>query len=76
MSFRNGSFQEYPNELDRFLGEIFGETDLEISIKTRIGKDESEEFEELLEIYNKYPLKELIIHPRIQKDYYKNSPKL
>ena len=73
---KGAGFLEYPNELDRFLGEIFGETDLEISIKTRIGKDEPEEFEELLEIYNKYPLKELIIHPRIQTDYYKNSPNL
>ena len=73
---KGAGFLEYPNELDRFLGEIFGETDLEISIKTRVGKDEPEEFEELLEIYNKYPLKELIIHPRIQTDYYKNSPNL
>lgn len=30
----------------------------------------------LLEIYNKYPLEELIVHPRTQKDFYKNSPNL
>ena len=35
-----------------------------------------EEFERLLEIYNKYPLKELIIHPRLQVDYYKNHPNM
>ena len=33
-----------------------------------------DEFEELLEIYNKYPLKELIIHPRVRSDFYKNTP--
>ena len=73
---KGAGFLEYPNELNRFLEEIFAGTDLEISIKTRIGKEDPEEFEELLEIYNKYPLKELIIHPRVQTDYYKNSPDL
>ena len=33
-----------------------------------------EEFEELLSIYNRYSLKNLIIHPRVQTDYYKNHP--
>ena len=33
-------------------------------------------FETILPIYNKYPLKELIIHPRVQKEFYKNTPKL
>lgn len=49
---------------------------MKISIKTRIGKDHPEEFYELMQIFNKYPLEELIIHPRVQKDYYKNSPNL
>jgi tRNA-dihydrouridine synthase len=49
---------------------------MEVSIKTRIGKDYPDEFPRLLEIYNKYPLKELIIHPRVQKDFYKNEPNL
>ena len=35
-----------------------------------------EEFENLLSIYNKYPIKELIIHPRVREDYYKNKPNL
>lgn len=30
----------------------------------------------VLEIFNKYPIEELIIHPRIQKDFYKNKPNL
>ena len=49
---------------------------MKISIKTRIGKDSPEEFYELIKIYNKYPLEELIIHPRIQKDFYGNKPNL
>ena len=38
--------------------------------------ENAEEFAELLEIYNKYPMEELIIHPRVQKDFYKNTPNL
>jgi len=37
---------------------------------------EPEEFEDLLKIYNRYPLEELIVHPRLQKDFYKNTPNL
>lgn len=63
-------------ELDFFLEEIFSHQMTKISIKTRIGKDQPEEFEALLEIFNKYPLEELIVHPRVQKDFYKNKPNL
>lgn len=63
-------------ELDHFLEDIFSKAITKISVKTRIGKEQPEEFEELLDIYNKYPLEELIIHPRIQKDYYKNKPNM
>ena len=38
--------------------------------------DDAEEFEDLLEIYNRFPLEELIVHPRVQKDFYKNVPNL
>ncbi len=62
--------------LKQFLEEIFSRLDMEISIKTRIGLHEPEEFYELMEIYHSFPLKELIIHPRIQSDYYKNTPNL
>ncbi|MFQ9617638.1 MAG: tRNA-dihydrouridine synthase, partial [Clostridium butyricum] len=33
-----------------------------------------DEFYDLIQIYNKYPLEELIIHPRTQKDFYGNKP--
>lgn len=29
-----------------------------------------------MDIYNKYPLEELIVHPRTQKDFYRNTPNL
>lgn len=49
---------------------------MKISVKTRLGRDEPEEFEQILSIYNQYPLEELIIHPRVQKDYYMHEVRL
>ncbi len=71
---RGSGFLAFPEELDRFLDAVFEQTEVEISIKTRIGKESPEEFGRLLRIYNRYPVKELIVHPRIQKDVYKNHP--
>lgn len=71
---KGAGFLEEPEKLDRFLAEIFENVQGEISIKTRIGTENPEEFDTLLEIYKKYPVKELIIHPRLLKDYYKNQP--
>lgn len=77
VSRKKGSgFLAVPEQLDDFLAKIFTEIEIPISIKTRIGVKEPEEFANLLTIYNKYPLKELIIHPRVREDYYKNTPNL
>ena len=59
--------------LEAFLDEIYSKTPLPISIKTRIGFYEKEEFPAILELYNRYPIKELTIHPRIRDQFYKGS---
>lgn len=68
---RGAGFLAYPERLDQFLAEIFETCRMRISIKTRIGINSEEEWQELLEIYNRYPLAELIVHPRVQKDFYR-----
>lgn len=73
---KGSGFLAKKEELDLFLDEIFTRSVTKISIKTRLGKDNPEEFYELIEIFNKYRMEELIIHPRIQKDFYKNKPNL
>jgi tRNA-dihydrouridine synthase len=73
---KGSGFLSKKEELNLFLEEIFSQSVTKISIKTRIGKDQPEEFYDLIEIFNKYPMEELIIHPRIQKDFYKNKPNL
>lgn len=74
--FKGSGFLAKREELDRFLDEIYKMDDMKISIKTRIGKDSPEEFYELIKIYNKYPLEELIIHPRTRQDFYGGKPNL
>lgn len=76
---KGSGFLSSLEKLDAFLDEIYdslADTGLDISVKTRIGRYEPDEFYELLDIYNKYPVSELIIHPRVQKDMYKNKPRM
>lgn len=73
---RGSGFLSYPEELDKFLDEIYKIDNMKISIKTRLGKERADEFYKLIEIYNKYPLEELIIHPRTREDFYGNTPNL
>ena len=56
--------------LDQFLEEVFTHSPLPISIKTRLGLENPEAFYPLLEVYNRYPIKELTIHPRVRKQFY------
>ncbi|MBR5224247.1 MAG: tRNA-dihydrouridine synthase family protein [Clostridia bacterium] len=60
--------------LDRFLDEIYAHTPVRVSIKTRIGFFSPDEFDELLAIYNRYPVHELIVHPRTREQQYKGTP--
>ncbi len=60
--------------LERFLYEIFEKSNLEISIKTRTGFANSDDFEQIMDIYNKYPFAELVIHPRYREQYYNGIP--
>ena len=46
---------------------------MRVSIKTRIGKNDPAEWERLLAIYGKYPVSELIVHPRVQKEFYRGA---
>lgn len=60
-----------PEGLEQFLDTIFVKTPLPISVKTRVGINDEGEFPRLMEVFNRYPIRELIIHPRVRKDFYK-----
>ena len=67
---RGSGFLARPEELERFLDEVFAKASCRVSVKTRIGSQDPEEFPRLLEIYNRYAMEELIIHPRVRREMY------
>ena len=62
-----------PEKLDAFLDQVFESSPLPVSVKTRLGIAEAEEFPKILEVFNRYPIKELTIHPRVRKQFYKGG---
>ena len=76
---KGSGFLLYPDDLERFFDEVFSDAAVRngeflVSVKTRIGKNEVEEWSELMQVYNRYPIHELTVHPRIQKEFYKGTP--
>ena len=60
-----------PAEMDRYLEQVFRDTPIAVSVKCRLGISDEQEFPALLEVMNRYPLSRLILHPRVQKDFYR-----
>ena len=59
-----------PDALRGFLEGIFRDAPLPISVKTRIGFSDPNEWVQLLNIYNQYPICQLTIHPRVRTAFY------
>lgn len=68
--YRGGGILKDLSLMDNYLKEVFSSTTLPISIKIRLGIDSVYEFKDILNILNKYDIKELIIHPRTVKEKY------
>ncbi len=73
---KGAGFLTEPDRLDAFFDRVFQEEDLPaISVKTRLApEDQPEVNERIFAIYEQYPISELIIHPRRQKDFYRGQP--
>lgn len=70
---KGSGFLAKPEELDHFFDEVFAKVRIPVSVKTRLGIADPEEFTRLLEIYNKYPIVCLTIHARVQKEKYRGE---
>lgn len=62
--------------LQAFLDRVYEEVDAKISLKTRLGMENPEEFMPILDLFNQYPVHELIIHPRVRNEMYNGQPHL
>lgn len=77
--FRGSGMLRDLKQMEDFLYELFSDSrteGLKISVKTRLGYDSDEYWDEIIDIYNRYPLSELIVHPRIKTDYYNGVPRV
>lgn len=68
---KGSGFLSHIDELSIFLDQIYTSCPIAISIKTRLGVNDPAEFSMLLELFQRYPVHELIVHARVQKDFYK-----
>jgi len=71
---RGSGFLQIPDELDRFLNDVFENTKLKVSVKSRIGYSSVDEYRRIYEIYNQYPISLLIVHPRTKDELYRGFP--
>ena len=60
-----------PEELDHFLEAVFSAAPIPVSVKTRIGLEDPAEWERLLPVLARYPIRELCVHPRTRREMYK-----
>ena len=70
---RGSGLLPYPEKIESMLNTVFERIDLKFSIKCRLGYYSPEEIVPVIEVFNRYPLSELIIHPRIGKQLYKGE---
>ncbi len=77
---RGSGFLAVPDKLDSFFEDLFDGIQkrrygsIRISVKTRIGYRDSGNADNLIKIFNTYPLSEVTVHPRLGKDFYRGKP--
>lgn len=67
---RGSGLLPYPEEIDRILNDYFEINPLPLSVKCRFGLEQVNEFDSLLEVFNRYPISELIVHARVGRQRY------
>jgi len=61
---RGSGLLPFPDEIDRFLDRVLGKIKCTISVKVRLGRKDKSEIFDLLPVLNRYPLEEIVVHPR------------
>jgi tRNA-dihydrouridine synthase len=64
---------QYPKKIEEMLAGFFEKTDLKLSVKLRAGLTSPTETEQIIPVLNRFPLTEVIFHPRIASQLYKGK---
>ena len=67
---RGSGLLPYPEKIDKFLDTVLAKIPNRLSIKTRLGRFHEDEIFSVIPVFNKYPISQLIIHPRTGKQMY------
>ena len=70
---RGSGLLMYPDEIDMFLDTVLSKISNTLSLKIRLGRRSKDEIFKLLPVLNKYPLDEIILHPRTGIQMYKGT---
>ncbi len=62
-----------PEKIDEILTRVCAETDIQVSVKMRLGYESPQEIFHVLPVLEKYRLANITIHPRIGKQLYKGE---
>ena len=74
---KGSGFLREPDALAEFLDAVFSaDLPIAVSVKTRIGWSDEAEFDRLVSVYNRFPMKSLTVHPRLKTDHYKGTVRL
>jgi tRNA-dihydrouridine synthase len=72
--FRGSGLLPYPQKIEAFLEATIPAIPNRLSIKARLGRKKTDEILTLLQIFNQYPLDEVIVHPRTGEQMYDGKP--
>ena len=70
---RGAALLEKPEVLREILAYAFSEFNLKLSVKLRAGMTEPDQIQQIIPVLNEFPLKEVILHPRVAKQLYKGE---
>jgi tRNA-dihydrouridine synthase B len=62
-----------PEKIDEILTRVCAETDIQVSVKMRLGYESSKEIFQVLPVLERYRLTNITIHPRIGKQLYRGD---
>jgi tRNA-dihydrouridine synthase len=73
---RGAGLLPYPDRIASFCEVVFPAMPCALSVKCRLGMESAAEISPVLDILNRYPVKELIVHPRTASQQYRGIPHL
>jgi tRNA-dihydrouridine synthase len=73
---RGSGLLPYPDKIDHFLEKTVTAIPNRLSIKVRLGRKTADDLYKLIPIFNRYPLQDIIIHPRTGIQMYEGEPDL